>query len=44
MMLAVLEVRLKELLAFWDADDVDGAGEAEESLEAFLGDEYRCFF
>lgn len=47
MMLAVLQVRSKDLLAFFsaeDVDDVDGAGEAEESAEGFLGDEYRCFF
>lgn len=48
MMLAVLDVRLKELLAFLcgddDRDDVEGAGEEDASLEAFLGDEYRCFF
>ncbi len=27
-----------------DLDDAEGAGEEDASLEAFLGDEYRCFF
>lgn len=48
MMLAVLEVRLNELLAFLSGDDdemeEDSAGEAEESAEAFLGEECRGFF
>lgn len=47
MMLAVLLLRLKELLTFLDIDkedDADGAGDAEERADAFLVGERRCFF
>lgn len=46
-MLAVLDVRLKELLPFFSGDDEDeeeGAGDAEATAAAFLDDENRCFF
>ena len=46
-MLAVLEVRLNEVLPFLsidDEEDDDGAGGEDARAEALLDDEYRCFF